>query len=333
MLRVVQHKSNECFSYVVFDDQTKETIIIDPTKLTLRSIENTLSKSRLQIKYLVDTHTHDDHTSATLVLKNSCGGSIALSECTSSKTADLHLKNGDLLALGSFLIKVLFVPGHANDHIALATDDFVFTGDTLHIGATARPDFTEIGVESLFFSIKEKIFALEDRTLVFPGHDYGSYLFSSIGIEKTINKEIATQNLDSYVELKKTQISHSSSSSKNKSLENRLFESDAFYIWEMMSMKKIKLIDLRERDKYSQESFPNSYNIPLSELGMELPSFDKKQLHFLASETDAGTREAQRTLELFGIRTLSVSGGMTAWKKCGLPINTRIPLQVVTVAP
>jgi sulfur dioxygenase len=66
----------------------------------------------------------------------------------------------------------------------------VFTGDTLFIRGNGRTDFQGGSPEKLFESVRQKLFALPDDTIVYPGHDYHGRVASTIGEEKQFNERL-----------------------------------------------------------------------------------------------------------------------------------------------
>jgi glyoxylase-like metal-dependent hydrolase (beta-lactamase superfamily II) len=91
---------------------------------------------------------------------------------------------------GSLSVEPLFTPGHTDDHHAYRLGERVFTGDALLIDGCGRTDFQNGDAATLYRSVHEKLFALPEETLVYPGHDYQGRRVSSIGQEKTRNPRL-----------------------------------------------------------------------------------------------------------------------------------------------
>lgn len=349
MLRVIQFRSGGCFSYLVFDYNSREALILDPVLGICSEIENNLLSLGLKTKYILDSHTHADHPSGSSYLKNSVGGVIAMSALTGSKRSEFPLSNGSTLLLGEEKLNILSVPGHTPDHIALHTDKFVFTGDTLHVGTTARTDFVGSSAETMYDSLKEEILQLRENLIVYPGHDYSDYLFSSIGIEKNTNSDLRFMSKDSFAEFKTSQKFEDASLQISQILEfNRKIPADfkstsqfadaahsvpcsignntcislyevnpAIANQKMMEGKAI-FVDVREPNETEIESFPFGLQIPLSDISNHIHEFDKSKLYFFACKSGKRSLKAQKTLSLFGIKGLSVQGGIELWRASGL---------------
>lgn len=187
--------------YILWDEETKQAILIDPGECDVR-IDKFIEKNSLSIIYIVLTHTHFDHINAVAFYSEKYGAKIAVHELDAKgltdnslnlsaffglgkpqKPADILLKDGDLLTLGSFDITVIHTPGHTVGGICLKTDIGVFSGDTLFYESIGRSDFPGGNTSVLNNSIIEKLFSLSDNTRVYPGH--GQY--TTIGHEKQFN--------------------------------------------------------------------------------------------------------------------------------------------------
>jgi hydroxyacylglutathione hydrolase len=83
---------------------------------------------------------------------------------------DRLLTDGDLIDIGDLRFEVLYTPGHSSGGISLAGHGVVFSGDTLFNSGIGRTDFPGMSHERLMKSIQEKLMALPDETIVYPGH-------------------------------------------------------------------------------------------------------------------------------------------------------------------
>jgi glyoxylase-like metal-dependent hydrolase (beta-lactamase superfamily II) len=103
---------------------------------------------------------------------------------------------------------VLATPGHTDDSVSYElvdperadiTDGRVFTGDALLIRSTGRTDFQNGDAGALFDSITNVLFALPDRTLVYPAHDYRGRTVTTVGEEKRWNSRIAGRDRTQFI--------------------------------------------------------------------------------------------------------------------------------------
>jgi glyoxylase-like metal-dependent hydrolase (beta-lactamase superfamily II) len=100
-----------------------------------------------------------------------------------SPEATKLLEDGDKVSLDSLELEIIHTPGHTPGGISIKLGDVVFTGDTLFAGGIGRTDLPEGDERTLYRSIKEKLFMLDDNTVVYPGHGPES----TIGEEKASN--------------------------------------------------------------------------------------------------------------------------------------------------
>ena len=169
-------------------EETSEAAVIDPGDEPDR-ILLALAESSLTAKFIINTHGHFDHVSANKRLKEVTGAPILihsldapmLDQLSSSAAAwglaaedsprpDKELSDGDEIAFGSIVLKVLHTPGHTQGGISLYAPDFVFVGDTLFAGSIGRTDFPGGSFEVLKESIRKKLFVLGDHVKVYAGH-------------------------------------------------------------------------------------------------------------------------------------------------------------------
>jgi len=192
------------FAYIIGDTEVREGAVVDPAANT-DGIISEAEKNGIKIKYIINTHGHVDHTSGNAGMKKKTGAQIIIHEddartldckpaailkmfgAEQSPPADIIVKDGDIIKVGKVEFKVIHTPGHSPGGIALYTDGYVLTGDTLFVGGVGRTDIPGGSWEVLVHSIKEKLLSLPDETVVLPGHNYGSMPTSTIGNERGNN--------------------------------------------------------------------------------------------------------------------------------------------------
>ncbi len=192
------------FAYLVACKVAKEALFIDPAAETERLLKEAQSRE-YTIKYIVNTHSHGDHTMGNKRMKELTGARIIIHEDDAqgliqqplqliaalggepSPPADITVREGDLITIGQTSLKVIHTPGHSPGGMCLYHKGMVFTGDTLFVGAVGRTDLGGGSWETLVSSIHNKLFTLPDDTIVAPGHNYGDAPKSTIGREKVYN--------------------------------------------------------------------------------------------------------------------------------------------------
>ena len=173
------------FCYVVEDESTREAIIIDPS-WDLDKIIQIIDEQNLNPKYIVNTHWHDDHTRGNEELAAEISVKIVQHEASTLQN-DMIVKDGDSIKFGCSELLVYHTPGHSKDSICLVGDGKIFSGDTLFVGNCGRIDLPGGSSRELYHSLFDVISNLDDGLLMYPGHDYGSALTSTIGNEKMTN--------------------------------------------------------------------------------------------------------------------------------------------------
>ena len=181
--------------YIVGCEETKQGAIIDPGGNGDRILAE-VRQLGLEIKYVINTHGHFDHTLANRevmenlkkrqkqppllaihraeepMLKSGGGAALFGLKGFSSPPVDLYLEEGDVLTLGQVKLKVLYTPGHSVGSVSLLNEreKAVFDGDVLFNMGIGRTDLTGGDFETLMDSIRNKLLALPDDTVVYSGH-------------------------------------------------------------------------------------------------------------------------------------------------------------------
>jgi len=190
------------FSYLIGDEQTQISAVVDPAGDVKRIIDLAKSHS-VDIKYIVNTHSHSDHTQGNKEMAKITGAKIMQHE-KSNDYKDIALKDGDNINLGEVEIKVIHTPGHTQDSICLLADNKLLTGDTLFVGECGRIDLPGGNPTQMYDSLLGKIMKLPDELEVYPGHDYGDKAHSTLQYEKENNYTLKPRTLEEFIEFMRT---------------------------------------------------------------------------------------------------------------------------------
>lgn len=176
--------------YIIQDEETKETMVIDPAGDVDKIVEM-LDILKSKLKYIYITHCHGDHIGGVKQLKERCGGQIITERSSAenllnpdinlttyigigglSVEVDARIDEGDLLHLGELEFQVLHTPGHTSGSSCLycEKEKLLFSGDTLFRGTWGRTDTPTGSFEDIINSITKKLMILPDETIVYPGH-------------------------------------------------------------------------------------------------------------------------------------------------------------------
>ena len=198
------------FAYLLADDFQRIGTAVDPgwpgegVERLLRQAE----EDGIVIKYIVLTHSHNDHVGGVTELVAETGAEIVIHEeelPPSSKKGfdyDIAVRDNDLLSLGGLEVRIIHTPGHSPGSICLYSGGRLFTGDTLFVGGCGRADLSGSDPQQLYSSLFNKLLTLPDETEVYPGHDYGDVPSSTIGVERRENRFLKTASLDEFVSLR-----------------------------------------------------------------------------------------------------------------------------------
>jgi len=174
--------------YLVIDEGTKETIVVDPGGDT-EDILHIIESKGLNVKSIILTHGHGDHIGGVLELKKVLNVDVLvhkededmvkdasknLSNLMPGRAiefnADRFLKSNEELQLGNSTIKILHTPGHTRGGICLVLDGCVITGDTLFKGSIGRTDLYGGDYDQIISSIVKKLMILPDDYIIYSGH-------------------------------------------------------------------------------------------------------------------------------------------------------------------
>jgi len=226
-------------SYVVHDNIEKKCAVIDSVLdfdyssgdidyVNADKIISYVDQNKLNVEWLIETHVHADHLSASPYIQKKLGGKIGISEKISDiqnifgKTFnagtefqrdgsqfDKLFKDNDEYKIGNINCKVINTPGHTPACTAHVIGNSIFVGDTLFMPdlGSARADFPGGDARQLYRSI-QKILSYPDETRIFVCHDYPPSSrevkwSTTVGEQKENNVHVKTSILeDEFVKIR-----------------------------------------------------------------------------------------------------------------------------------
>ncbi len=190
------------YTYLLGCEETGQAVLVDPVLPAWLSALEEVRRLGLTLACTIDTHIHADHITAARKLKLEAGSRIAHPAIDRLECADLAVEEGVPLVFGGIRIEPVFTPGHTDGHHAYRVGDRVLSGDALLIDGCGRTDFQNGDARALYHSVRGKLFALPDDTLVYPAHDYKGRRVSSIAQEKKRNPRLGgDRSLEAFVQL------------------------------------------------------------------------------------------------------------------------------------
>jgi glyoxylase-like metal-dependent hydrolase (beta-lactamase superfamily II) len=289
-----------CQSYLVGCSETSAAALIDPEISQIDHYLALATRNGLRIRYLIDTHTHADHFSATRQLARQLAVPVVMYRASPAPFVDMRIGDGEMVVLGKLRLQVIHTPGHTSDSMCLLVDDCLFTGDTLLIGATGRTDLPSGDAGALYDSLFNRILQLDPALKVYPAHDYKGRKHSTIGQEIAENPRLQTRDRAAFVEmmhnLNLTMPTHITEAlrtnmSGGKAVAQLLAEAAARVPF--MSLAELKarvdaagndliVLDVREREAYEGGHIPGALLLPRGQLELrvnqELPDPTRRVL-------------------------------------------------------
>ncbi|KQW73475.1 MBL fold metallo-hydrolase [Phenylobacterium sp. Root77] len=331
-----------CQSYLVGCEATRAAVLIDPEFSQIDRYVGLAGQLGLHVRYIVDTHTHADHFSASHELQKLLPAPVVMHRLSPAPYADLRLDDGDMLIVGELRLQALHTPGHTGDSMCLVMADRVFTGDTLLIGGTGRTDLPTGDPHALFESLFDKLLKLPREMLVYPAHDYKGRTHSTIGdeidanprLQKTDRAEFVAmmQSLDLSAPTHLTEALRTNMSG-GKTVAQLLAEASAkvpfMSLAELHSRiggnsRDIVILDLREKDAFEAGHIPGARHLPRGQLELRVNSelLDPTVRILACCEFGKISTLAAATLRELGFtRAVALDGGLTAWREAGYELE------------
>ncbi len=201
----------QCNCSILGDPASREALVLDPGD-EVDKVQEILQRHNLTVKAIVSTHAHIDHVGGLKKLHDLTGAPVLmhredlpLYQALDRQAAWIGvrapertevqqlLKEGDAVRWGPFKAHVLHTPGHTPGSVCLYLPrdagkitlqvPQLFAGDTLFAGSIGRTDLWGGSFEEIMRSLRGKLLALPDETVVYPGHGYAT----TIGAERESN--------------------------------------------------------------------------------------------------------------------------------------------------
>lgn len=195
-------------TYLLWDEGSLDALLIDMAAPSQKVVEF-ISQNHLNLKIIVCTHGHADHIGGVKYLRELTDSQVAIHKddahmlkdandnlsahignALTAGKADMLLHDGDDLRFGKESLRVIHTPGHTRGSICLLRKPYLFSGDTLFQFDIGRTDLPGGNQDSIINSIRKKLFVLDDKIMVLPGHGPST----SIEDEKAGNPAVGIMN-------------------------------------------------------------------------------------------------------------------------------------------
>jgi sulfur dioxygenase len=336
--RQLFHQDTSTFTYLLWDLDTREGVIIDPVREQFGGDLCLVGELGVRMVYALDTHVHADHVTSLGMLREEMRLQTAVGEPSGVPCADIMLNDGYTLRFGRHTLTALATPGHTDACTSFKVKNMVFTGDALLIRGCGRTDFQQGDPEMLYRSITQKLYTLPDETLVYPGHDYNGKSVSTIGEEKQYNPRIpATQTESDFAELmnslnlprpKHIDEAVPANMGCGISVDHGHLTEEVFGVRDLqkilnaMSVDEV-VIDCRTKDEYQAGHIPGAINLPMGKELNQLRELRDYQKIYLYCYSGRRSQTVFSTLTSKGLDNLVCLGssGMAEWEKFGYSVE------------
>ena len=343
-------------TYLVAVDD--EAAVIDP-QLDLDRFESLLAESGVRLRWVLDTHVHNDYVSGAKALAELHHATYILPADSGATFDHSVISDNDSIPLGRCVLRAIHTPGHTPHHMSYALEltsesnldvktIAVFTGGSMLVGAVGRsdllgPDLAEELAFAQFRSVNQLAEELPDRATVGPTHGAGSFCsatpaseetVSTIGLEKTRNPALITKSADLFVSeqlagyaMYPNYYAHMGPINREGEASSVLVSPPNLTPHEITDIAgKSVLVDLRDKQIFADGHIKGSVNIPMSQdagayIGWVLPW--NADLVLIAHD-EKNIDDILLQLHRIGISEISgtVSDGLEGWRAEGRPFSS-----------
>ncbi|HEV8538807.1 MAG TPA: MBL fold metallo-hydrolase [Bacteroidota bacterium] len=338
-----RHEQGGCLSYIVGCTRRQVCAVIDPQL----DIEQYLDYARhhgMKITDVFETHAQADHLSGAKKLSLATGAPVHFHESVEAGFPVAKVTDGQEISIGNITLKVLHTPGHTPDSVSILVSDttrsrepwLVFTGDTLFVGDTGRPDLDGSAAQ-LYESVWGKLLPLPDCVEIYPTHFAGSSCgkamspkpSSTIGYERRFNPSLQMKSKGEFVDFvmadlpvqppRFQKVRQYNLGFLNEPPIDRTYEMNALQITVEHLKQKLDngekpfVLDVREPSEYAKANIGGKL-IPLGEIPKRIGELDKQAEIVVHCHHGGRSQRAVEFLYEQGFKNVkNLVGGIDAW--------------------
>jgi hydroxyacylglutathione hydrolase len=201
------------YVYLLGSTETRKVAVVDAA-WEIDTILKIAKQDEMEITHAFVTHTHPDHVGGGFAGMEIDGVTELLDKCKAkvvvhkaeaefikglSSSDMIKTDNGDKVDVGGLEVELMHTPGHTPGSQCFLVDNRVVSGDTLFIDACGRVDFPGGNPEQMYYSLTQKLMALPDDMILFPGHNYATLKHATMGEQKKTNPYLKFSSLKQFL--------------------------------------------------------------------------------------------------------------------------------------
>jgi hydroxyacylglutathione hydrolase len=205
------------FIYLIGCAETREAAVIDPA-WDVPAILRLAQESDLRISRILITHGHPDHINGLEELLEATDARVYMHADEINYTREVAarfrlatdfmnrrsgnfqpISDGEEVLVGRLPVQFLHTPGHTPGSQCFLVEKNLVSGDTLFINACGRVDLPGGDPEKMWWSLNRKLAALDDDTVLYPGHNYADRPASTLGDEKRTNPYLQYKSVSQFL--------------------------------------------------------------------------------------------------------------------------------------
>ena len=201
------------YVYLLGSMETRKAAVVDAA-WDIDAILKIAEQDEMEITHDLVTHTHPDHVGGGFAGLEIAGATELLKKCKAkvvvhkaeaefikglSSSDMIKTDNGDKVDVGGLEIQLMHTPGHTPGSQCFLVSNRVVSGDTLFIDACGRVDFPGGNPEQMYHSLTQKLMALPDEMILFPGHNYAPLKHATMGEQKKTNPYLKFSSLKQFL--------------------------------------------------------------------------------------------------------------------------------------
>jgi hydroxyacylglutathione hydrolase len=201
------------YVYLIGSTETHKAAVVDAA-WEVDTILKIAKQDEMEITHAFVTHTHPDHVGGGFAGMEIDGVTELLEKCKAkvvvhkaeaefikglSSSDMIKTDNADKVDVGGVEVQLMHTPGHTPGSQCFLIDNRVVSGDTLFIDACGRVDFPGGNPEQMYYSLTQKLMALPDDMILFPGHNYAPMKHATMGEQKKTNPYLKFSSLKQFL--------------------------------------------------------------------------------------------------------------------------------------